>query len=238
MRVLGQLVPTCVSAVRRTYTQHGYGQAGKLVELARQRGGHRAAARMGSQLLGHAGGRHVGREGRMLLRASAEGSQHECVVASELLPSLGFGAGRRFGAIDLISIDIEGFEAEVLRCWPFAMLPVHALLVETNTYDLREVDRWFHRHGYDNVETFSTGMGVGKSFTSTYTDNLYVRKSMVPRYPAIADRFQCTGLAKRHRGWWCQPWLPWQPQSRQWGECTSTPSEPEARAASIGIPLL
>jgi len=234
--MLAQLVPTCVSAVRRTYSQHGYGQAGRLVELARQRGGHGGAARMDSQLLGRSDGRHVQGEGRQL-RASAEGSQHECVVASELLPSLGFGVGRRVGPIDLISIDIEGFEAEVLRCWPFRMLPVHALLVETNTYDLREVDRWFHRHGYDNVETFSTGMGVGKSFSSTYTDNLYVRKSTLPRYPATSDRFQCAGIAKRHRGWWCQPWLPWHPQSRQWGECTSTTHGPDARAASVAVPL-
>lgn len=230
-----QLVPTCVSAVRATYAQHGFGQAGRLVELARQRGGNGAAARMGSQLFDRPGAKQVQREGRNL-RASAEGSQHECVVASELLPSLGFGVGHRFGAIDLMSIDIEGFEAAVLRCWPFSMLPVHALLVETNTYDLREVDRWFHRHGYDNVETFSTGMGVAKSLRSTYTDNLYIRKAVLPRYPATADRFHCTGHSKRNRGWWCQPWLPWHPTSKQWGECTS--SAHDGRATTVAAPLI
>ena len=57
---------------------------------------------------------------------------HECVVAHEELLARGLGASGRHTAIDFLSIDTEGFEPDVLRCWPFAALSVHAILLETH----------------------------------------------------------------------------------------------------------
>ena len=64
-----------------------------------------------------------------------------CVDPGEVLPRL-LGRGAR---IDLLSIDIEGMEPRVLRCFPFRRLRVQSVLIETNQADLREADLFFHR---------------------------------------------------------------------------------------------
>jgi hypothetical protein len=55
--------------------------------------------------------------------------------------------------VDLLSIDIEGAEAEVLRCWPWDKVKVNVILIETNMHNLRGVDNFFHAHGFANVAT-------------------------------------------------------------------------------------
>jgi FkbM family methyltransferase len=130
----------------------------------------------------------TGNMARVVPAGPSESSAQSCVVASEAItPVLGNSSG-----IDLLNIDIEGMEPEVLRCFPFKELGVHAVLIETNRADQREacghhsstwrsvprpaphraprnrqfgalfaqVDRFFHRHGFGNDETF---VNVGKT---------------------------------------------------------------------------
>ena len=171
----------------------------------------------------------------------------KCVVASAALAELGL-AGRR---IDLLSVDIEGAEASVLRCWPFEQLPIHAILLETNhplnaaevpaseetrtqvskqvlspTRVLcpqpRAVDRFFHRNGYANVESFATAL---RGKPAQHTDNLYVRREPAPVYPNL----RANSYEERHHrncppelmhmGWWCTEYLAWEPSSNRWGRC-------------------
>ena len=45
-------------------------------------------------------------------------------------------------------IDIEGSEADVLRCIPWARLNIRFVLIETNKQNPRRVDQFFSAHGY------------------------------------------------------------------------------------------
>lgn len=161
-----------------------------------------------------------------------------CVSAAEELPAI-LGPAP---TIDFLSIDVEAMEPDVLRCFPFRELNVFAVLSETNKAgeDFRHVDRFFHRHGYANVETFSwrpMGMGGGE-----FVDHLFVRKERDTVYPPWTDenggrchperwrwgsrasRDEVTGAHVRvspyfhpHRE--CQPWSSWRPPARKWRRC-------------------
>ena len=169
----------------------------------------------------------------------------ECVVAPDTLLPLGVEH------IDFMSLDVEGNEADVLRCWPFDKLPIHALLMETTQFDLREVDRWFHRHEYDNVESISTGFGpVQGQIKTVYTDNLYVHRSRPALYPtATLDASNAGNFSAARSGWrcdkaalslrsrfFCWPWMPWLPSPKVWGECdSSSPSHGRAHRANHNV---
>ena len=128
------------------------------------------------------------------------GTEH-CADASTVLPAiLGHGVH-----IDLLSIDIEGVEPSVLRCFPFDRLGVRAVLIETNQAEAREVDLFFHRHDFVNEETFIGGND--QKGTVGWLDNLYVRRTRKARYPPTS--YACNGGARAHRLAWCTPWLPW-----------------------------
>ena len=61
------------------------------------------------------------------------------------------------GRVDKLSSPLppRRVRAQVLRCFPLGALAVRAVLVETNRMrSLRSVDRFFHRRGYVNRETF------------------------------------------------------------------------------------
>ena len=64
--------------------------------------------------------------------------------------------------VDLVSLDIEGAEIEVLRCFPFASVRVDLWLVEIGTKDPVAMDAFFHWHGYVKAETFTGRLVKGK----------------------------------------------------------------------------
>lgn len=72
---------------------------------------------------------------------------------------------------DFASIDIEGAEGDVLRCFPFDDVRVNHWLVETNKQPQVAVDWFFHRHGYAAVHTFGDGQNDGY-----FLDTLYSRR--------------------------------------------------------------
>lgn len=104
----------------------------------------------------------------------------ECAIASEVIPNT-LGPGAR---VDFMSIDIEGSEREVLRCMNFSQLGVDMVLMETNKRaaipDLRDIDFFFHKQGFANVETF-LNQGL-------WLDNLYVRGPAPPIFPSALDK--------------------------------------------------
>ena len=210
------LVPNCVLGVAANATLVGAGQLGRMVidgEAPAGPGG-RAAAGAAPKHPPPGGG-----------NASSEPQRQECVVAGDVLPPLGIKS------IDLLSLDVEGHEPNVLRCWPFARLPAYAVLVETNRFDLREVDRWFHRKGFVQDTTLASGFNGGGRPRTVYTDNLYVRRpggpALVPDAPWPS--WKCDGDSRAHRSpFFCLPWLQWQPPPKEgWGECPHLPHPPD-----------
>lgn len=191
----------------------------------------RCVVGLGASTHGHMKGRTGS---ATLVRDGTKGG--ECVHANTVLPNR-LGAGTR---IDLLSIDIEGLEAEVLRCFPWS-IGAHAILIETDKAgEMREVDRFFHRHGYVNYESFAGGyLPQGLGFAS-WLDNLYVRRPRETVYPpwrynkmeplpkgrlklSHGQRYvipsNCSEEDVAARRLWCTPWHSWEPLSANWGPC-------------------
>lgn len=155
----------------------------------------------------------------------AKAKEMQCVVADDALRELGLGDA----SIDLLSVDVEGFEHDVLRCFPFEKYRVKTVLLETNLVDnLRVVDRFFHRHNFVNRESFTIPpppLGRGRKSSppqvGEWLDNLYVRAPRVTRYP-LKSGAACTAAEKRHHGRRCLPWAQWEPLETKWGECSSS----------------
>ena len=189
-------------------------------------------------------------DGSMKLVRSTDSDALRCVSARRVLPSLlgdlrkGVGNGRQAGkaTIDLLTVDIEGMEGEVLRCFPFDEFNVRAVLIETNKAgNLRAVDRFFHRHDFVNVETFTSGSRQGDRPNAGWLDNLYVRrerKAVLPPWQnelttSATDRhiyYRCSHASAEFRAQWCMPWYSWDPrpavQQNHWTECAAaTPRE-------------
>ena len=192
-----KLVPACVLGSSQSAVFSGYGPAGRLIDI-------------------------VSSTSTSSARESTDTQRKRCVVAAEALRELGYH--RRH--VDLMSVDIEGSESSVLRCWPFKSLPIRAILMETEQYagEMLAVDRYFHRHGYANVQSFSTAM-TGRS--ASFTDNLFVRQQPLPVYPNLTtdDRAargsMCPHGLRAHMHWWCAPFMMWEPESKLWGRCDS-----------------
>ena len=94
-----------------------------------------------------------------------EGSTVNCVGIQTLQKQFGFET------IDLVSLDIEGMEPSVLKCWPFDTIETRMFVVETDKHHLNTVDLFFHRNGYINADSY-THVANGKTF---FLDNLYVK---------------------------------------------------------------
>mmetsp|Transcript_33853 Transcript_33853/g.88357 ORF Transcript_33853/g.88357 Transcript_33853/m.88357 type:complete len:103 (+) Transcript_33853:2-310(+) len=94
--------------------------------------------------------------------------------------------------------------------------------------DMRHLDRFFHRHGYVNVETFATARVRA---SAVWTDNLFVRRAEPAIYPPVVwpSPFQCGRDSAQHMSWWCVPWMPWLPGSSTWGECQ------EGNSTAVGV---
>jgi hypothetical protein len=117
--------------------------------------------------------------------------------------------------VDLISIDIEGFESTVLNCFPFATLGVQAVLIETNQANLTEADLFFHRHGFVNDQTFLVG---AKARDANWLDNLYVRRPSPAVFPPSTYACDPGHLAFRKAPQWCGAWIKWK-SGTKFGPC-------------------
>ena len=113
-------------------------------------------------------------------------------------------------SVDLVSIDIEGSEPSVLSCVDFNHFTPTAVLIETNKAVVRDVDMFFHRRGYSNVETFLTGEDVSTCVSGgcgPFLDNLYVRKDErhLWAYPTACGDSRmagpCSAASRNNWGW-------------------------------------
>ena len=114
--------------------------------------------------------------------------------------------------VDFLNIDIESSESEVLRCWPFLHINVNVILIETDKADQREVDLFFHRHGYSNVETFLNSVGTIENW---WIDSLYVMR----RPHVYPPPFVCDTHDAKFMGAWCATWQNWKSGVTKWGMC-------------------
>ena len=93
--------------------------------------------------------------------------------------------------VDFLTIDIEGSEPSVLQCWDFENFSPRVITIETNkVQDLRYVDHFFHRNGYNSVDTLNNDAG------STWLDNVYVKKRKSYEYPDMKE-FNCTDKLRK-----------------------------------------
>lgn len=111
----------------------------------------------------------------------SEAGAIQCIGISELLQMHGFPA-----RVDFMSIDIEASEPGVLRCWNFSQVSPKAILIETNKAEVSQVDLFFHRNGYSNVDTIlanDAARSIARFGASPWLDNLYVRDHLPRIYP-------------------------------------------------------
>lgn len=165
------------------------------------------------------------------------GSSLKCAIASDELGSNGFRPGVEL--VDLLSIDIEGAEANVLRCLPLDSFRVHAVLIEVNKHAI-EVNKheretlslWFLRRGYVLEQAFlhSAPWNQQMSIRSpAILDHLYVRRPRAAVYPpgmeglpaldnganeAVPPKHDISAgcrLFSGHVGGYCHRWRHWLP---------------------------
>jgi len=128
----------------------------------------------------------------------------------ETLEGLGLGQS----VVDLMSIDIEGAEADVLRCFPFDKIHVRFVLIETNKHDMRKVDGFFSAHGFANMATFP---GFDTRQGAWGLDNLYMRNPLVPP-PGVHTSTNCSKQDLKIDPW-CGPFRHHKLLSEPWGRC-------------------
>ena len=138
------------------------------------------------------------------------GGDTKCLAFLDVLQS------NNITKIDFMSIDIERSEASVLRCFPFDKVEIDIILLETDKWHLREVDLFFHRHGYSNDETFLNSVS-GTEGQNYYIDNLYVKRKM-HTYPPV-ENFVCSDDDHESMLSWCAKWQTWKSDVFEWGEC-------------------
>lgn len=193
---------------------------------------------------GHAQtGGMVGSGGTARFVAGAAGGSAACTVASDALASQGFWPGMQ---VDLISIDIEGAEPDVLRCFPLDAFRVQAILIEVDKHDRDALALWFMRRGYALEQSFLHAPPWFKPGREMVLDHLYVRRRNPAVYPpgmqglyarddgatdtqpAEHDITPSCGLFAQHSGMYCHPWRHWLPHrsasTRAWRACGDTPA--------------
>ena len=158
---------------------------------------------------------------------AGDGEAVTCAPADGVLRSLGFGNATH-QQLDLLSVDVEGFEAEVLRCFPFREFGVQHVLLETNAVqNFRAVDRFFHRHGYASIETFTHGKR-NQPESGHWLDNLFEYRGPARHPPTGRHGVDCSKGSPLVKGMmaFCAPWQSWAPASQPWGQCSKL--EPKA----------
>lgn len=119
-----------------------------------------------------------------------------CVGILEEIERLGL----RGRTIDMLTIDIEGAESSVLRCFPFSQIDVKVILIETNkkTVSHSVLDVFFTSHGYANVASLTN---VG-----TPLDTVYAK---LPTQLAFPPTKTTCSRADRAQNPWCGPFHPY-----------------------------
>ena len=160
-----------------------------------------------------------------------DGETQKCVVAPEVLMQQGIGPGSG-RSVDLVSIDVEGNEPSVLKCWPFATwMPVRAVLIETQEHEMKDVVRFFHRHGFASQQSFS--VRYNPRSVATLTDTLFVKMPEQHRLPPTGDDWRCTSNMKEHNHFWCASWLEWDPKPKVpggWDRCHHARAPPATQS--------
>ena len=150
-------------------------------------------------------------------RLAVTQTEMQCVDAGDELRALGWANT----PIDLLSVDVEGAEPDVLRCFPFDEFTPKAILVETAQFpDMRGVDRFFHRHGYHNRETFT--VFDRSHHAGVINDHLFVRNERPKRVPVTHHADLHCARMRGVLGDSCAPWKEWLPElgDNRWSACT------------------
>ncbi|KAJ1635899.1 hypothetical protein T492DRAFT_835775 [Pavlovales sp. CCMP2436] len=161
-----------------------------------------------SCVLGHAAtGRIVGK-GRHahFVEAKASkvgGSSLACAVASEALEEQGF----KGTTVDLVSIDIEGAEADVLRCFPFDAFNMRAVLIEVDKHNKDALALWFLRRGYTLEQTFLLNRPA--VYPPGGYGHLALDFGAADAQPPTVDIKKTCEKFARHSGWYCSRWMHW-----------------------------
>jgi len=133
----------------------------------------------------------------------------ECVSFHQLMSQ--FPNQRK---IDLLSVDIEKMEPEVFRCLDFDAFDIEFILIEVAHHNLFEVDTFFHRKGYSNVESFGDSISTNTESDrarGSPLDCLY-RKNSVPRkYPPPSQYGKVHHDDFPNKPWnnWAIDWTNW-----------------------------
>ena len=80
--------------------------------------------------------------------------------------------------VDLLSLDVEGYELNALKGLDFNEFEVTYILVEVNTrdYDLEDVDELLRKHGYKNLGCLSNfSVETNEGWDGSHQDYLYAR---------------------------------------------------------------
>ncbi|GAQ89917.1 hypothetical protein KFL_005770040 [Klebsormidium nitens] len=92
--------------------------------------------------------------------------------------------------VDFMSIDTEGAEVEILRCFPFSEWKIKALIVETNKQD-KYLDFLLLRAGYMKVMELLCPTFEQRN-VGTYLDSLFVWNDNPLVLPNKDQEFSCT----------------------------------------------
>lgn len=117
--------------------------------------------------------------------------------------------------MNLMSIDIEGMEFDVLRCWPWEKVDVQYILIETDKGDVRAIDSFFHNHGYANIATFLNYSR--RRDRHVPLDNLYQKVRNTPL--KVPHRRPSCNRADREVNPWCGRYDSWITEESLWTQC-------------------
>lgn len=159
-----------------------------------------------------------GSGGGLRVHPNVGGAKLECQGIEEILSTIGL-MGKK---VDLMSIDIEGAEANVLQCWPWDKVDVDYVLIETNKGPLRSIDMFFSNHGFANIGTFLNYSRKRK--THVPLDNLYKR---IRRTPLLVPLGSPTcSRADMAINPWCGPYSSWIDSELSWTRCDTSTKVP------------
>jgi hypothetical protein len=127
----------------------------------------------------------------------AAGGAIECVSFADALAAHSESAAVPARGIDFVSLDIEGNEAGVLRCFPLVEHNVSVFAVETNRQNLNHVASFFHRNNYvlDDTVLWSDTTSAGANHP---LDHIFVKRDRPLLRPSVAD-FKCTPFMRERR---------------------------------------
>ena len=165
------------------------GWSGLCIEM-QERYHHEIREKRGCQLVPHC---VLGHEANVSVQGAegfakvVAGGNTQCRSIKQVMDSYNFSR-----VVDLMSIDVEGAEPDILKCWDFAAVSPTIILAETNkVHDLRNVDLFFHRKGYSNADSVLLNGG--------WLDNIYVKNKNIHKSPPLIER--CSSVQAAYNPW-------------------------------------